>query len=175
MVVGKDGHSITYTLSRKDYEEMGAPSSGTIFSSDTLELIEELAQRRTAYIYALRILEYGDNNRLTLLQKLQKKGISRHIAEDTVAHMEKLGYIKEEAFAYRQVVLCGKKGWSRKHTHAHLISRGFSSRIAGESIAKAEDNGDVDFAENKRLFIQKKQESGMSYDAIKKALWRAGF
>lgn len=175
VVMAEEGHSVTFTLSEKDYEGMGSPSSGTIFSPDTLELIEELAEKRMAYILALRILECGDNNRRTLLQKLLRKGISPRTAEDTVARMEKLGYIKEEAFAYRQVVLCGKKGWSRKHTHAHLISHGFPSSIASQAIAQAEEAGDVDYKENRRLFIQKKQAQGLTYDALQKALWRAGF
>lgn len=175
LIVGEDGHITPHTISRKDYEGLGAPAVGTVLSPDTLAYIEDLVARREASLTALRILEYGDNNRRTLMQKLLKKGISHTIAEDTVSHMVELGYIDEERFALRQVVLCAKRGWSRKRTHAHLVSHGFPSQTASRAILRAEEQNEADFQENRRAFIQKKQEQGLSGTALKQALWRAGF
>ena len=175
VIVEEDGSHVTYPISRKEYEALGAPPAGYLLPLDLQEEIKKLSAIRRAYQAAIRILEYGDNNRRTLVAKLLRRGFSTAVAEEITDRMVALGYVNEEKFALRQVTLCGKKGWSRKHTFAHLISHGFPPFIARQAIDSAEASGDVDFKENRRLFIEKKKRAGLSHDALQNALWRAGF
>ena len=175
VILEEDGANTTYSITRLEYEELGAPEANSILDTKMLEEVRNLATLRRAYLSAIHILEYGDNNRRTLVQKLQKRGFSHSVAEEISCRMVDLGYINEERFALRQVALCAKKGWSRKRTFAHLLSHGFPSTIAREAIDMAEEAGDADFSENRRRFIEKKKEAGLSGPALQNALWRAGF
>ena len=175
VILEDDGSHTTYSISRQDYEALGAPAAKSVLDPHTLDEVKRLATLRSAYLAAIRILEYGDNNRRTLMQKLQKRGFSHAVAETITLRMVDLGYVNEEQFALRQVVLCAKKGWSRKRTFAHLISHGFPSSIVCEALDIAEGAGDADFTENRRRFIEKKKEAGLSGPALQNALWRAGF
>ncbi len=175
VIAGEAGGHTTYFISRKEYEALGAPCVNSVLSSVLLEELKKLATLRRAHLAAIRILEYGDNNRRTLMQKLMKRGFSHGVAEEITLRMIDMGYVNEEKFARRQVALCAKKGWSRKHTFSHLISHGFPSSLARQAIEVAEAAGEADFDENRRRYIQKKKEAGLSGTALQNALWRAGF
>lgn len=166
---------LCYILSSADYTALGSPKAGDALSEEVCERIRQLAGRRKAILYALRILECGDSNRRTLTRKLIKRGCTPAHAAVAVEEMEQRGFLREEESAARKAVQCAQKGWSRKHTYASLVSHGYSGTVAARAIAAGEESGEIDFDENRRAFILAKRQKGMTPEEIRAALWRAGF
>ncbi len=163
------------TLSREEYAAIGSPAVGEMPDDATLAEARRLAERRASLATALHILECGDTSRARLYEKLLARGYSAEAAEAAVAVVIRHGYIDESRLAARQVVLCVKKGWGRRRILAYLTSRGVPAETVSEAMASCEASGEIDFAEARRLFIETRRAKGMDDDAIKRALWRAGF
>ncbi len=163
------------TIRRSLYEALGAPAVGTVLDPDTLARARRAHTLRHAIGTALHILEYGDVSEKALTDKLTMRGIPRDAVETAVLEMVKRGYIDEGRIAARSVIKCAAKGWGKRRIHAYLVSRGIPSDTASDAIARAVEAGDVDFDALRRDFISARRARGQSEDAIRRALWRAGF
>lgn len=171
---GEEG-SVSYPVAERFYTALGAPAAGYVFSEAEMEhLLAHVAQRR-ALASALGSLARGDESRRNLYLKLRRKGHSDTAARAALDEVERLGYLKETDSAERLVVRCADKGWSRRKTHAYLLRRGYGSAAVTHAIDAAIAAGEADFEENKRLFREKQLALGLSPDAVRRALWRAGF
>ncbi len=163
------------TLSRAAYEALGAPGVGAVLDEDAMQPIRRAADRRATLATALHILESGDTTRARLSEKLRMRGHEEDSITYVLAEVERRGYIDETRLAARQVVLCAKKCWGRRRILAYLASRGVDADVVSAAIAAAEEAGEVDFAAARHAFIETRRARGMSDDAIRRALWNAGF
>ncbi len=173
-IVGDEGEE-RLTLTREEYETLGAPAVGAALDEGDLTAARQMSDYHAAFATALHILERGDTTRAQLRGKLLLRGHTPENTARVVQEMVKHGYIDESRLAARQVVLCAKKGWGRRRIIAYLASRGISADAVSEAIATAEGAGEIDFAAARRAFIETRRARGMSDAAIQRALWNAGF
>lgn len=174
VVRGEEG-SVSYPVAETFYVDLGAPAVGYLLSGEELErLLAHVAERR-ALASALGSLARGDESRRNLYLKLRRKGHGDDAARAALDEVERLGYLKEADSAERLAARCAGKGWSRRKTHAYLLRRGYPSAAVTHAIDAAIAAGDADFEENKRLFREKQIALGLSPEAVRRALWRAGF
>lgn len=165
---------IEYTVSEKEYRELGSPLTGD--ENLDIEALAECDIRYKAKLYALRILSFGDNSELALKRKLVARSIPSKIAAEVSAEMVGLGYVDE----YRQlerlvenevnVKLIGKEKLFPK-----LISKGFSREKIESVLEDLISHGIVDFDKNKRLLIEKKLGSDASEEEVRKLLYKFGY
>ncbi len=170
-----EGREERLTISRKEYESLGAPAVGTVMTAEVLAAARRMADYRATLATALHILECGDTTSALLGDKLRRRGHTDESVVRVLAEVERRGYINEQRLAMRQVVLCAKKGWGRRRILAYLASRGIDADIVSDAITAAEEAGEVDFTAARRAFIEARRARGMSDAAIRRALWNAGF
>lgn len=146
----------TYRIEEADYLALGQPCAGEELDEETLALLAEAEGRAEAESRAVRILSYGACSASALVRKLRQKGYSRESSEAAVARMMQKGYLNEEEQAYRLATLAVKsKCWGRRRVLAYLASRGYPQSLSRTAIAKAEEEGDIDFAEARTRLLEK--------------------
>ena len=115
-------------------------------SRETFDAVALAADRYTALKAGLSVLSYGAYSRKELCRKLIQRGIPRQIASDTADTLSELGYIDEDADAFREAQRSVSKLWGKKRIYAHLLQKGYSDEAARRAIYALEDEG-VDFSE----------------------------
>ncbi len=98
------------------------------------ENVEYAARLHHAEKCALRILAYGDCSEKMLCRKLVMKGISREVAEDTVAELCRSGWLNPAESACREVERCLTKLWGRRRIVATLYEKGYSDCTAKQAM-----------------------------------------
>ena len=170
------GGEVTLSVPASLYERIGAPGVGDPVSDTLTAELAHASEYRLACRYALRILEYGDNNARSLRDKLERKGISREIAAEAVEKMVDLGYIREAEQARRLAVGYARRNlWGEKKITSALIAKGYRREDAEAAVEEAKDAGEIDFAEVKKTLIKRCRARGMEDDKIRATLWRYGF
>ena len=175
LVVRSEEGSRAYPVAERFYLALGSPAVGYLLTEEETEaLLAHVAERR-ALASALGSLARGDESRRNLYCKLRRKGPSDTAARAALDEVENFGYLREADNAERLAARCAGKGWSRRKTHAYLVSRGYPGATVTRAIDAAIDSGDADFVENKRRFREKQEALGRSPEEVRRALWRAGF
>ncbi len=170
-----EGERVSFTLSLPAYEQLGAPAKGDMLSPEQGDALVAAANLRGCLRHAANILGYGRNSERTLSQKLRRMGYLPEEIAYAIHKVTEAGLLKELDDALHHIEGAARKGWSRRKTYAYLLSRGYSQEVVRDAIEEALAEGLVDFEENRRRFIEEKQAKGLSPDAIRAALYRAGF
>ena len=92
---------------------------------------------------ALNILAYSPNTEKQLVRKLREKGAAEEDISAAVAYLKKKGYLDEEEYLRRFVVLQGKT-YGRRRVYAAARAKGFSDEVLNRCFDEA--CADVDFS-----------------------------
>ncbi len=166
----------TYSLPGRCFTEWGEPEPGDAVGDEALIAFREAEGQMKATAKAVHLLSYGDNSAKGLFRKLRAHGYTREDAEAAVARMMEAGYIREEEQAYRLAVTCANtKLWGPRRITAYLRERGYGGETARLAIARATEEGEIDFAENKQELLRKKVPDGATPQEKRGLLYRYGY
>ena len=125
---------------------------------------------------ALSLLAFSDNSKKTLMVKLLRFGLDRAMAESIVSEMCDLGYINEDAQLFRMIErLANGQLIGPKKILARLVSKGYSPSDIKRAMREMTDSGEIDFAENKRLLLEKYSVEDGDTELENKILYKSGF
>lgn len=150
----------SFTVGSYAIEKLGSPELGRCLSSDECDYLAREHERREAYRAAVRILEYGDNNRRGLIGKLRARGFSPEISKNVTDRMTELGYIRESEQVSRLVLgLARRNLWGPRRLRAELIAKGYEGADVDAAIDRAISSGEIDFADLRERLLSKKKET----------------
>lgn len=165
----------TLYINEESYAAVGAPAAGELLEEDTLRELAEAEGRAKAEERAVRILGYAPCSANALVRKLCEKGYSRETAEAAAAHMLQKGYLDEAEQAYRLTVLAVRqKCWGRRRVLAYLRSKGYPSSVSREAIARAEEEGEIDFSEARARLLEKHLTEDAAPEEARALLYKYG-
>lgn len=177
------------TVSADMMAELGLPSSITEPIAIDRERCDEilLCVKKTAAIkQGITFLEYAQNTKKGLCEKLRRKGYSSEIAQNAVEYLAERGYINESREAEFLVqTMAERKLYGKNRIKRELFAKGFESN----TIQIALEEVDPDFAaicakrisslggtslfetrEKKQKTISALLRYGFSYEDIKEGL-----
>ena len=176
LAVVEGDSAVTITVGRSVWERLDCPTEGDVLSPDALLALRRAGKRREAYGIAVRLLEGGDMNRRTLLNKLIHRGVSREDAAFAVNRMQELGYIDELSQAERYAASMARRNlWGRRRIVAELRARGYSEENAEAGVDAAARAGAIDFAKNRGELLRRLSARGFEGDRLRAALYRYGY
>lgn len=166
----------TLYIDEESYAAVGSPTAGEFLEEETLTELSEAEGRAKAEERAMRILGYAPCSANTLVKKLRAKGYSRESAEAATARMMQKGYLDEEGQAYRLAVLAvGQKCWGRRRVLAYLRSKGYPTSLAHEAIARAEEEGEIDFSEARARLLARHLPEDATPEEKRALLYKYGY
>ena len=161
------GTKFEMLLSNDQYERFDIDAGDVIDDKHFLKIREEMLfdnARRAAF----SILSCGENNKKTLVTKLQARGYSYELCKNIAIYMEHRGYIDEK----KQIkLLCQnylKKKYGKLKIINELVSHGYQREDVQEFVKKNLDK--VDFAENCAYIIENKFMPLKTQDDVKKMM-----
>lgn len=147
------GTNFEMLVSNEQYERFDIEEGDIIDDKRFLEVREEMLfdnARRAAF----SILSCGENNKKSLIMKLQKKGYSYELCKNMADYMEHRGYIDEK----KQIgLLCDgflKKKYGKLKIINELVTKGYMREDVIEYIQK--NLNDINYAENCAYIIENK-------------------
>ncbi|MBO5312604.1 MAG: RecX family transcriptional regulator [Clostridia bacterium] len=147
------GTNFEMLVSNEQYERFDIEEGEIIDDKRFLEIREEMLfdnARRAAF----SILSCGENNKKSLIIKLQKKGFSYELCKNMADYMEHRGYIDEK----KQIgLLCDgylKKKYGKLKIINELVTKGYLREDVIEYVQS--ELKDVNFAENCAYIIENK-------------------
>ena len=147
------GTNFEMLVSEEQYERFDIEEGEMIDDKRFLEIREEMLfdnARRAAF----SILSYGENNKKSLVMKLQAKGFSYELCKNMAVYMENRGYIDEK----KQIgLLCDgfiKKKYGKIKIINELVTKGYLREDVMEYVQN--ELSSVDFAENCAYIIENK-------------------
>ncbi len=171
------GTNFEMLVSDEQYERFEIDEGEIIDDKRFLAIREEMLfdnARRAAF----SILSCGENNKKSLIMKLQNKGFSYELCKNMALYMEHRGYIDEK----KQIgLLCDgylKKKYGKIKIINELVTKGYLREDVTEYIQRELSN--IDFAQNCAYIIENKflPLPSVSSDDFKKmmgALMRYGY
>ena len=173
-----DGSEITMDKTVWEESPYGVDSS---LSSAEIEALCTLSQRRRAESKAVFLLSKRDLSRRELEQKLcREKGRyhaeNREAAAAAAARMEELGYVNDEAYAYRLAEQFARiKLYPRRRIIDELMHKGIDRDV----VREAADSVEMDETEMALAFLKKKRytvpQNTKELQRIAGALTRYGY
>lgn len=140
-------------VSNEQYERFDIEEGDIIDDKRFLEVREEMLfdnARRAAF----SILSCGENNKKSLIMKLQKKGYSYELCKNMADYMEHRGYIDEK----KQIgLLCDgflKKKYGKLKIINELVTKGYMREDVIEYVQK--NLNEINYAENCAYIIENK-------------------
>ena len=160
------------SVTEGEYISLGSPTPPSELDEETAERLLALDERHRARRAAARLLEFGDNNKRTLVRKLRTRGFSQDASCDAASYMEARGFLREEDLLERSVRASFKKLWGPRKVVAALTAKGFERTAVEACILRLLDT-EFDIEEQKRLLLLKHPE----LDPMKKRalLYRYGY
>ena len=170
------GTTFEMLVSEEQYLRFEIGEGDEIDDERFLSIREEMLfdnARRTAF----SILSCGENNKKSLINKLQAKGYSYELCKNISIYMENRGYINER----KQIgLLCEaylRKKYGKLKIINELVVKGYQREDVMEYVSKALK--DVDFSANCAYIIENKYDPMPTFgDELKKmmgALMRYGY
>lgn len=170
------GTTFEMLVSEEQYLRFEIGEGDEIDDERFLSIREEMLfdnARRTAF----SILSCGENNKKSLITKLQAKGYSYELCKNMAIYMENRGYIDEK----KQIgLLCDtflRKKFGKLKIINELVVKGYQREDVMEFVSSQLKN--VDFAENCAYIIENKYSPMPSFgDELKRmmgALMRYGY
>ena len=174
LLIFKGEDTSRYTLDSAFVKTMQL-SPGDEITEEMLSEISSRAEYVGAKRRALSILSYADNSKATLRQKLRQAGVGRECAERVTEEMVSLGYIDEHRQLERLVSrLAGESLFGPKKIMARLVSKGYAGASVRQAMRLLTERGEVDFAESRRLLLEKYGVSDGTEEASK-LLYKNGY
>lgn len=171
----RDGEeAIGYRLSEGEYRSIGAPRAGDILPEEIAAKVSAYDARHRARSAAARILAFSENNRAMLIRKLRARGFTAVLAEQVADEMCERGYIREGDQLERAVLAAVKKLWGPRRIADALAAKGFAREEVLSCIDRLRAAGEIDFAESRRILIEKKLSAKASYTERRALLYRYG-
>ncbi len=158
-----EGETLAVTLMRGDgakrrlhilveqYAELGLRRWE--LSSEEAEALLEAGRLCSAIRRGLSLLQYGDQSRRRLADKLTARGISREVASAAVEYLSEKGYIREDDTARLRAEQGVRKLWGPLRIREDLRAHGFASDAIEEAL---EGLSEVDWVESCAAAIRKK-------------------
>ncbi len=147
------GTNFEMLVSNEQYERFDIEEGEMIDDKRFLAIREEMLfdnARRAAF----SILSCGENNKKTLIMKLQNKGFSYELCKNMAIYMEHRGYIDEK----KQIgLLCDgylKKKYGKLKIINELVTKGYQRDDVTEYVQN--ELKSVDFAQNCAYIIENK-------------------
>ena len=147
------GTNFEMLVSEEQYERFDIEEGEMIDDKRFLSIREEMLfdnARRAAF----SILSCGENNKKSLIMKLQNKGFSYELCKNMAIYMENRGYIDEK----KQIgLLCEgflKKKYGRIKIINELVTKGYLREDVNEYVQN--ELIDIDFAGNCAYIIENK-------------------
>ena len=171
------GTNFEMLVSDEQFERFDIDEGEIIDDKRFLAIREEMLfdnARRAAF----SILSCGENNKKSLIMKLQNKGFSYELCKNMAVYMENRGYIDEK----KQIgLLCDgflKKKYGKIKIINELVTKGYLREDVTEYVQKS--LADVDFAENCAYIIENKfmplpSVSSEEFKKMMGALMRYGY
>lgn len=115
--------------------------------------------------YAYRLLSYRSRSIKELQERLEKKGFGNNEISSTLKHLEKAGFLDDQALALNlKHQASDNKLFGHHRTRRWLLERGIPSEIVDATLEYSEDAE----THNIRKLIDKKLKSMGNYPAEKK-------
>ena len=163
-------------VDKSTYFSLGSPQRSHELSEEEIALIEKANDEYRALKKALSLLSYSDNSERNLKMKLLRAGFSRDSSESAVREVVRLGYLKEEEQLER--IICYEAN-SRLNGPMKIISKlsakGYSSVAVRRALEKLQDEGHIDFQENRRILLEKKLDTDATDEEKYKLLKSCGY
>lgn len=147
------GTNFEMLVSEEQYERFDIDEGEMIDDKRFLSIREEMLfdnARRAAF----SILSCGENNKKSLIMKLQNKGFSYELCKNMALYMEHRGYIDEK----KQIgLLCDgylKKKYGKIKIINELVTKGYLREDVTDYVQK--ELSSIDFAENCAYIIENK-------------------
>lgn len=162
------------TIDRRAFDE-SPYRVGSPVTEEELAALRRTAEERRQREKALYLLTRRDHSRTELARKLARTG-DRAVAERTAEHMEDLGLVNDESYAYRLAAdLRLRRHFSLRHTEQELAARGVARDLAREAAAAA----DTDDEREALALLRRKYANRLATPDDRRktaaALQRAGF
>ena len=158
-----EGDTLAVTLMRSDgekrrlhilveqYAELGLRRGE--LTSEEAEALLEVGRLCHAIRRGISLLQYGDQSRRRLGDKLTARGISREVASAAVDYLSEKGYIREDDTARLRAEQGVRKLWGPRRIREDLRAHGFSIEATDEAL---EGLCEVDWTENCAAAMRKK-------------------
>ena len=171
------GTNFEMLMSDEQYARFDIEEGEIIDDKRFLAIREEMLfdnARRAAF----SILSCGENNKKSLIMKLQKRGFSYELCKNIAVYMEHRGYIDEK----KQIgLLCDgylKKKYGKLKIINELVTKGYLREDVSEYVQA--ELGNVDFASNCAYIIENKfmplpSVSSEDFKKMMGALMRYGY
>ena len=147
------GTSFEMPVSPDQYDRFDLEEGEIIDDAHFLKIREEHLFDN-ARRHAFSILSYGENNKKTLSQKLQRQGFSRELSDNVAIYMEHRGYIDEKKQMGLLIDTFLKKKFGRIKIVEELILKGYRRDEVHEYVKDALK--DINFADNCAWIIEHK-------------------
>lgn len=145
--------SFEMLVSEEQYARFDIKEGDNIDDVHFLKIREEMIFDN-ARRHAFNILSFGENNKKSLIQKLQQKGFNYEVCQNIALYMEHRGYIDEK----KQIgLLCDTylhKKFGKLKIKNELIAKGYMREDVDEYVTR--HLADVNFAENCAYIIEHK-------------------
>ena len=175
LVLEGEGKPLRLGITEREYASLGSPPAGTELSEETAARLLLLDGQHRAVRAAARILEFGDNNRATLLRKLRARGHSSEAAEYAVRSMVERGYIREGDQLERAVLAAARKLWGPRRIADALAARGFDRAEVRACIERLRESSELDFEAQRRRLLAERTGPDTPPEKRKALLYRYGY
>lgn len=179
------------TISAEMLAELGLPSmltSPILIDQARCDELMFCMQKTAAIKKGMSLLDYAQNTKKGLCDKLRRKGYSTEVAEAAADYLAEHGFINEQREAEFLVqTMAGRKLYGKNRIKRELFAKGFEQDV----IRSAVENTEIDFGEvcikrirslgGEELFESREKKAktvaalmryGFCYDDIKEALNR---
>jgi len=97
-----------------------------------------------AHETAFRFLSYRPRSVNELKRKLEEKGFSSLVIQQTLDRVKELGYINDRDYAYAFACSSARnKHWGTMRIHHALLEKGVSREIANQTVARIKEEFDI--------------------------------
>ena len=146
-----DGKQLRLHILVEQYTDLGLRQGE--LSPEQAEALLDAGRLCDAIRRGLSLLQYGDQSRRRLADKLVSRGMSREIAAAAAEYLAEKGYIREDNSARIRAEQGVRKLWGPRRIREDLRAHGFAS----EAVEDAMDSlAEVDWVENCAAAIRKK-------------------
>ena len=175
LTVASGEETAKYTITEGTYRGIGCPLSGEEIDEDFFLILSIEDEKRRALAKSLNVLSYADNNKRALTGKLLRAGFSREAIEYAVTECVMRGYIDEARQAERLIMKHYAELLGPYKIKAKLQARQFSPALISKALCTLEEQGEIDFKENRARLLREKLGADASYDEKMKLLYKYGY
>lgn len=111
---------------------------GVALDRERARAVARERRRAAAMQSALGALRYRDHSAAGLRRRLEERGVTQSVSEDTVERLTAVGLVDDVRAAQARAALLAAREWGDDGIRADLAARGFPDEVSGEAIAGLE-------------------------------------